>query len=258
MVDLRQARSTDGWLIFAAVVMFIVGFHNLIYGIASLRDYVVVVDNLSSSSNGNGVIYAGTTFWGWLWIAVGIVEMCIAFAIAAGNELARWVGIIIAALNAIGQLAFLAAFPVWSVVIIALDILVIYALATYPSRVSTGGAVQPYPGDRPGLARGSAEQVRSGAYAGSSSGAGPRTRGGAVATGDGDRAAGDSGGAARNSGSGGDFFQPTTAGPGTRSGAGTSEHLGAERPDTGYRNVQGDVGHRGGEEPPTRTDDLDR
>lgn len=165
MADLRQVRNTDGWLIFAAVIMFIVGFHNLIYGIASLRDYIVIVDNLYSTSTGTGVIYANTTFWGWLWIVVGIVQMGIAFGIAAGNELSRWVGIVIAALNAIGQLAFMAAFPIWSVIIIAIDVLVIYALATYQTR-GRGGAAEPYPSDRPGMARGATTTARSGARAG--------------------------------------------------------------------------------------------
>lgn len=174
MADLRQVRNTDGWLIFAAVIMFIVGFHNLIYGIASLRDYIVIVDNLYSTSTGTGVIYANTTFWGWLWIVVGIVQMGIAFGIAAGNELSRWVGIVIAALNAIGQLAFMAAFPIWSVTIIAIDVLVIYALATYQTR-GRGGAAEPYPSDRPGMARGAPTTARSGARAGV--GAGDRDQG---------------------------------------------------------------------------------
>ncbi|MEX5709551.1 hypothetical protein BBK14_07155 [Parafrankia soli] len=169
MADLRQVRNTDGWLIFAAVIMFIVGFHNLIYGIASLRDYIVIVDNLYSTSTGTGVIYANTTFWGWLWIVVGIVQMGIAFGIAAGNELSRWVGIVIAALNAIGQLAFMAAFPIWSVIIIAIDVLVIYALATYQTR-GRGGAAEPYPSDRPGMTRGAPTTARSGVRAGAGGG----------------------------------------------------------------------------------------
>ncbi|OAA26490.1 hypothetical protein UG55_1016155 [Frankia sp. EI5c] len=212
MADLRQARTRstpDGWLIFAAVIMFIVGFHNLIYGIAALRDYVVVVNNLTTTTSGDAVIYANTTFWGWLWIAVGIIEMGIAFGIAAGNELARWVGIVVAALNAIGQLAFLAAFPVWSVIIIAIDILVIYALATYPTRVRASAGVEPYPSDRPGAARPASARARTGALAGGG------TRGGA-----------DAGGP--------DFFEPT-AGSGS---AGQARQTGAEggyRGDSGYR-----------------------
>ncbi|WP_018638493.1 DUF7144 family membrane protein [Parafrankia elaeagni] len=268
MVDLRQARNTDGWLLFAAVIMFIVGFHNLIYGIAALRDYVVVVDNLYSTSTGTGVIYASTSFWGWLWIAFGVVQMVIAAGIAAGNELARWVGIGIAALNAIGQLAFLAAFPVWSVIIIAIDILVIYALATYQTRGRPGGAVEPYPGDRPGVARGASTRSRTGAYAGSTTGPG----------GGGMRAGGDASGAGRSADSGDDFFEPTsdrpgaagnrpggrdravgnTGGTGDDRGAGmagnaggrfptgtTDPSAGTRRPESGYRSAPGGMGGTG-------------
>jgi len=138
----------NGWLIFAAVIMFVVGFHNLIYGIASLRDYTVVVNTLNGTGN---VIYADRNFWGWLWIAVGVVMMIISFGIAIRNQAARWAGVAIAAINAIGQLAVLSAFPVWSLVIIAIDVLVIYTLCTYDNR---GAYDEPYPSDRPGMTAG--------------------------------------------------------------------------------------------------------
>lgn len=151
MAGTRVARPLNGWLTFAAVIMFIVGFHNLIYGIASLRDYTVVVNNLNG---GTSVIYADTTFWGWLWIVVGVVEILIAFGIAARNEAARWGGVAIATINAIGQLAFLAAFPVWSVVIIAIDVVVIYVLCTYDAPRARAGYEEPYPSDQAGVSAG--------------------------------------------------------------------------------------------------------
>jgi hypothetical protein len=125
-------------------MIFIVGCHNIIYGIAALRDYAVVVQNLANGQV--NVLYADTTFWGWLWITVGIVEVVTAFGIAAGNQLARWIGVTIAAINAIGQLAFLSAYPMWSVVIIALDVLVIYALMTYDQQPRRA-PYEPYPAD---------------------------------------------------------------------------------------------------------------
>ncbi|WP_018505152.1 DUF7144 family membrane protein [Parafrankia discariae] len=233
MADLRQVRNTDGWLIFAAVIMFVVGFHNLIYGIASLRDYIVIVDNLYSTSTGTGVIYANTTFWGWLWIVVGIIQMGIAFGIAAGNELARWVGIVIAALNAIGQLAFMAAFPVWSVIIIAIDILVIYALATYQTR-GRGGAVEPYPSDR-GMARGAGTTARSGARA--TVGAGPGSAGGYETGGYGRGQGGAGTGTGTAQGDQGYTSQPRYAQPGQTGQTGRGE---------GYPSGHNDPGHRSG------------
>jgi hypothetical protein len=139
----------SGWLTFAAVIMFIVGFHNLIYGIASLSNYTVIVSNLTSGDT--NVLYADRNFWGWLWIAVGIVEMLIAYGIYIRNEAARWAGVAIATINAIGQLAFMVAYPVWSVVIIAIDILVIYALLAHEPARAGAGYKEPYPSDRPGV-----------------------------------------------------------------------------------------------------------
>ncbi|MCM3886953.1 hypothetical protein [Frankia sp. R82] len=151
MAGNRVAVPRSGWLTFAAVIMFIVGFHNLIYGIASLRDYTVIVHNLTNGDT--NVLYADRNFWGWLFLFIGIVEMAIAYGIYARNVAARWAGVVIASINAIGQLAYLAAFPVWSVVIIAIDILVIYALLTHELVPADGGYGQPYPGDRPGAGR---------------------------------------------------------------------------------------------------------
>jgi len=148
MAGTRAARPTSGWLTFAAVIMFIVGFHNLIYGISALRDYSVVVTNLNGDTN---VLYSDRNFWGWLFIAIGVVEMLIAYGIYIRNQAARWAGVAIATINAIGALAFMAAFPLWSFVIIAIDILVIYALLTHDTH-ATAGYNEPYPSDRPGLA----------------------------------------------------------------------------------------------------------
>ncbi|WP_163547615.1 DUF7144 family membrane protein [Candidatus Frankia nodulisporulans] len=149
MAGNRAAFPRSGWLTFAAVIMFIVGFHNLIYGIASLRDYTVIVNNLSTGDI--NVLYADRHFWGWLFLCIGIVEMVIAYGIYARNDIARWAGVVIASINAIGQLAYMAAFPVWSVVIIAIDVLVIYALLTHEQVPARDGYGQPYPSDRPGV-----------------------------------------------------------------------------------------------------------
>lgn len=132
-----------GWLWFAAVMIFLAGCHNLIYGIAALRDYAIVVNNLATDQV--NIIYADTRFWGWMWIGVGIVEILAAFALPSRNQIVRWFAIALATVNAIGQLAFLAAFPVWSIIIIAIDVLVVYGLLTWDSPGRS--AYSPYPDD---------------------------------------------------------------------------------------------------------------
>jgi hypothetical protein len=139
----RHTGSYSGWLVFAAVMIFLAGFHNLIYGVADLHNYGYVVTNAGT------VVYQDLDFWGWLLIALGCAQIIAAVGLMSRNEYARWFAIAVAGLNIIAQLAFLAVFPVWSVVLIALDILVIWALATHyyaPTGPRTA-AGEPYPED---------------------------------------------------------------------------------------------------------------
>ncbi|WP_250282050.1 MULTISPECIES: DUF7144 family membrane protein [unclassified Frankia] len=137
MQPARSAARTNGWLVFAAVILFITGFHNIIYGVAALDRYSYLV-------TGNGVIiYQDLDFWGWLLIAMGIVEVAVAAGLFMGRQWARWAAIAICTVNVIAHLAFLAVFPVWAVILIALDVLVIYAV-TRPD-TPPRGSYEPYP-----------------------------------------------------------------------------------------------------------------
>ncbi|SNQ50977.1 conserved membrane hypothetical protein [Frankia canadensis] len=229
MAENRAVRPMSGWLTFAAVIMFIVGFHNLIYGIAALRDYTVVVTNLGGTGGAN-VLYADTTFWGWLFIAIGIVEMLVAYGIYIRNQAARWAGVAIATINAIGQLAFMAAFPFWSIVIIAIDILVIYALLTHEPARTSAGYEEPYPSDRAGV----------GAPAGRGAGVGRHAEHAAARTGSGDATAGYEGG---YEGGG----QPGRGGTAPGYGEPTGRHGGMADPGTGGAGY----GREGGSPPPS-------
>ncbi len=133
----RSAHTDGGWLVFAAVIIFIAGFHNIIYGIAALRKYAVLI------TANDTVIYQDLDFWGWLLLCMGIVQIGTAAAVITGKQWARWLGIAMCGINAIAQLAFLAIFPGWSLVLIGLDVLAIYGLTRYdaPPRDS----YDPYP-----------------------------------------------------------------------------------------------------------------
>jgi hypothetical protein len=67
-------------------------------------------------------------------LGVGAVQFLTAFAIWSGSEWGRWVGIVSAGANAIVQMFFIPAFPLLSVTLFAVDVLVIYALVTYGGR----------------------------------------------------------------------------------------------------------------------------
>ena len=69
--------------------------------------------------------------WGWIVLILGVLQLFAAFGVVGGSEAARWFGIGVAGLNAIGQLMWLPAYPLWAITMFAVDILIIYALAVY-------------------------------------------------------------------------------------------------------------------------------
>jgi hypothetical protein len=113
-----------GWLTFAATMLGLTGTFNVIDGIMALS---------RSRFFSSTAVYAFSDLktWAWITLIVGAVQVLAAFAILGGAGWARWFGIGIASLNVIGQLMFAQAYPLWTLSVVALDVLVIYALAVY-------------------------------------------------------------------------------------------------------------------------------
>ena len=78
--------------------------------------------------------------WGWVMTVFGAVQLLGAFGVWAGNQLARWFAVAVVGLNAIGQMFFIPAYPFWSLLIIAADIVALRALCAYGSRQNLGAA----------------------------------------------------------------------------------------------------------------------
>ena len=87
MATRDTTREPTGWVIFAGVMMLLVGFLNFFYGLAAvLNDEVVVV-------GGNGAIIADLTTWGWVTMILAIILVLTGFGLLTGAEWARWVGV---------------------------------------------------------------------------------------------------------------------------------------------------------------------
>ncbi|MGX7678973.1 DUF7144 family membrane protein [Jatrophihabitans sp. DSM 45814] len=133
-VDLAPSRATAwvGWIVFAAIMMVVSGIYDIIWGIVGItRDEVFV-----SGRRGNVVNLSYTT-WGWINLIVGIVVLVAGLALFTGALWAGIVAIAVAALSAIGNLLVIASFPVWSVIVITLDVLVIYAITVHGDEMRT-------------------------------------------------------------------------------------------------------------------------
>ncbi|HEX8973544.1 DUF7144 family membrane protein [Oryzihumus sp.] len=115
-----------GWAYFAGIMMMMVGAFQIIEALTALfnQNYLLV------KSSGL-VVHVNIAAWGWVHLLIGLVLVAAGFAVMAGRMWARIVGILTAGLSAIVNLAFIAAYPLWSITIITVDVLVIYALAVH-------------------------------------------------------------------------------------------------------------------------------
>jgi hypothetical protein len=116
-----------GLVLFASVLLVIVGFFNLIYGIAAIANSHVFTADAH---------YVGGSLrtWGWITLIIGALQLLAAGGVLAGNQLARWFAVAVVGLSAIDQMFFIPAYPFWSLMIIAVDVAALYGLCAYGSR----------------------------------------------------------------------------------------------------------------------------
>jgi hypothetical protein len=123
-----QARSApvrgSGWVLFAGIMILMVGALNIVWGVAAIDSSRFFVQDTR-------FILSGLNTWGWIILIIGALQVAAALSIWAGGSFGRWFGITVATFNAIGALLAMPAYPSWSLAIFAVDVLVIYGLATY-------------------------------------------------------------------------------------------------------------------------------
>jgi hypothetical protein len=123
-----SARSPrrSGWLDFAGYLMVVAGTFHIVAGLVALLKNEVFV------ATQNSLLVFDYTQWGWVHLIFGIVLCLSAASLFANRFWGRFVAIFLATLSAIANFSFIQAYPLWSIMIIALDIMIIYAVATHP------------------------------------------------------------------------------------------------------------------------------
>lgn len=115
-------EEVSGWAAFAGVLLFIVGSLDALWGLAAiLNDDVVIV-------GGQGAILADITVWGWVHLILGSIIALTGLGLLAGTGAARWPAVFFVAVNAIAQIVWFPAAPLWSFLLIILDVTIIYQL----------------------------------------------------------------------------------------------------------------------------------
>jgi hypothetical protein len=121
--ETRNPDAVAGWVLFAGLMMMVIGIFNVVQGLVALfKDEVYAV-------GASGLIVTTDfTTWGWILIIWGIVMALSALSLMSGNEYGRWFGIVVVSINMIGQFAWFPAYPLWSLVVIGLSAGVLWAL----------------------------------------------------------------------------------------------------------------------------------
>lgn len=114
-----------GWVFFAGFLMILLGAFQAIAGLtALLKETFLVVGE-------QNLLVLDFTTWGWVHLILGVVILIAGFSVMQGATWARILGVIFAGLSVVAHLAYIAAYPLWSIVTITVGVLVIYALTVH-------------------------------------------------------------------------------------------------------------------------------
>ena len=125
--DTPRVTGWVGWGWFAGTILLIAGAIDVIYGFFAVFNprsaYFVVTEE--------AVAVLNVSAWGWWHVISGALLVLVGVALLTGATWARWVAVILVILNAIGQLFLIPVQPWWSLIVFAIDLLVIYALTVH-------------------------------------------------------------------------------------------------------------------------------
>jgi hypothetical protein len=105
----------------------VIGFFNMLYGIAAIANSHVFVANAH-------YVFGDLRAWGWVTLILSVLQLVAEGGIVMGNQLARWFAVAVVGLNAIEMMFFIQAYPFWALTIIAADIVALWGLCAYGSR----------------------------------------------------------------------------------------------------------------------------
>ncbi len=119
----------SGWILFAMVALITAGVMHVFDAVWMFRYHGDVPQSLQGALFGTSL-----TTYGWIYLVVGIILIGAGVGLATGSEVARWIGIVSGSVTAISAVWLVPYYPIWSLVYVALGVLVVYALAAYGGR----------------------------------------------------------------------------------------------------------------------------
>jgi hypothetical protein len=119
----RELRSPQGWATFVAVYLLIAGVLNLIWGIAALENKAYFASD--------GLLWSTLNTWGWIAVVLGAVQLIGAGLVAARNAAGAVIAVFLAFCGIMFNFLSIGAYPVWSVILLVLDGLIIWGVTVH-------------------------------------------------------------------------------------------------------------------------------
>jgi hypothetical protein len=135
----RSARGQQttswavGFILFAAIMMIMTGFFQVLAGL------VAIFENEFYVATRNYLFQFDATTWGWIHLVVGVLVAFAGWGLLSGRTWARALAITLAVLSAIANFLFIPYYPFWSLLIITLDVIVIWAIAAHGGELRDSG-----------------------------------------------------------------------------------------------------------------------
>jgi len=124
--ETERRTAWVGVLVFGGLMLFMLGVFHLIQGIVALTNNTFYI-----ARTGDLVLAMDYTAWGWLHVALGVLALAAGTGIFVGALWARVAGVTVALISALSSMVFMPAYPVWGIIAIAFDVVVIYALVAH-------------------------------------------------------------------------------------------------------------------------------
>lgn len=121
----NEVTAWTGWVFFAGFMMIVMGFLQSISGLTAL------LNNKWLLATPEQLIFLNFTAWGWAHLILGIIIIVAGFYVMHGSTWARFLGVVLAAISLVANLAYVNTYPIWSITIMIIDALVIYALIVH-------------------------------------------------------------------------------------------------------------------------------
>ncbi len=125
MADNSKVTGWVGWVLFAGVVLMVSGVVQAIHGLGTLlnNDFLLVTTTRA--------VVVNVTAWGWVHLIGGLLLVAAGYSVVNGNAFGRIVAVIVTSLALIANISYATAYPIWTLLLIAVDVLVLYALVVH-------------------------------------------------------------------------------------------------------------------------------